>query len=58
MRVVLCSVRLVDGSPHHPRRADARHPLLYLLLSVLPAEVLLLRSLPLLPRDLLLPRKT
>lgn len=57
MFVVVCSFRLVDGSPHHPRCAGAHHPLLYLLLSVLPAEVLLLCALPLLPSNLLLPRE-
>lgn len=53
---VACS-RLADRSADHHGRPPPHHALLHLLLSVLSAEVLLLRPLPLLPSDLLLPRK-
>ena len=49
-----CS-RLADRAADHPRLPPAHHPPLRLLLSVLPAEVLLLRPLPVLSSDLLLP---
>lgn len=56
-RVLLFFCRLADGAVDHPGRSSAHDAPLHLLLSVLPAEVLLLRALPLLPADVLLPRE-
>lgn len=53
----VCCVRLADSAVDHVGSADAHHPAVRVLLSVLSAEVLLLRALPLLPADLLLPRE-
>lgn len=54
--VVVCC-RLADSAVDHPGRSPAHHALLHMLLSVLPTEVLLLRPLPLLSADMLLPRE-
>lgn len=54
--VAVCC-RLADGAVDHPGCSSAHHALLHMLLSVLPTEVLLLRPLPLLSADVLLPRE-
>lgn len=54
--VAVCC-RLADSAVDHLGRSSAHHALLHMLLSVLPTEVLLLRPLPLLSADVLLPRE-
>lgn len=54
---LLASSRLADSPVNHHRCAPAHHALVHMLLSVLPAEVLLLRPLPVLSTDMLLPGK-
>lgn len=56
MIVLICS-RLADGPVNHPGCSPAHHSPEHMLLSVLPAEVLLLRPLSLLSADMLLPRE-
>jgi len=53
----LSSLRLVNSVIHRHRCPPPPHPLRYLLLPVLPSEVLLLCSLSLLPAAMLLPWK-
>lgn len=57
VHLLVSSHRLVNGAVHNHRRPASHHALLYLLLPVLPSEVLLLCSLSLLPTAMLLSRK-
>lgn len=52
---LLTRSRLADRPVNHHRCSPAHHALLHMLLSVLPTEVLLLRPLPVLSTDMLLP---
>lgn len=60
MHVSLCFFvffRLADCVLHYHRGPPPYPPIMYLLLPMLPSEVLLLCPLPMLPTNLLLPRE-
>lgn len=58
MYFVVCSIlRLADCVVDHSWGIASDHTFLYLLLSMLPSKLLLLSSLPMLSKNMLLPRE-